>query len=437
MPEAPELPARLLADPAMIAACQARDFSTIFRLMKTKAGIYPSRIARCCELTPSRVGEVMARKRSLRDIQVIERVADGLRIPGHMLGLAARPWEKPPPAPISISGPGEPFPRCPIAGSGGALPGSDLDSILAIATGNRASASTLRALRGSIEDYWRRDDQHGGEALRPAVTGQLRYVLELLRDARDDSHRRDLHGIGGELARLVGWTYFDARQYQQARRYFTEALRLAKAVDDYAFIANVLACMSLQATYEDKPNDALALVSAAQDSARRGEGSTPRVLSMLSMREAFAHAILGNRNGTYAAIGEAHRQFERITGTERDPAWVSYFDRTKLIVDTGIARGRLGEASAAEPLIAEALQREQNTNLRGRAFHAFWLATTQLERGELDLACHTAGQAVSLAAAVDSERVTGHIREFHDRLTPYRGEPVVQSFTAQLRQAIA
>ncbi|ATW49622.1 hypothetical protein CGZ69_18740 [Streptomyces peucetius subsp. caesius ATCC 27952] len=34
----------------------------------------------------------------------------------------------------------------------------------------RATACHAGTLRSSIEDYWRRDDQHGGEALRPALS---------------------------------------------------------------------------------------------------------------------------------------------------------------------------------------------------------------------------------------------------------------------------
>ncbi|GEC08756.1 hypothetical protein SSP24_64110 [Streptomyces spinoverrucosus] len=88
-----ELPARLLTDPEMIDACRVRDFARVFRLVKIRAGIYPSMIARRCELTPSRVGEVIAGQRQLQHMDVIERIADGLRIPGHMLGLARRAWE--------------------------------------------------------------------------------------------------------------------------------------------------------------------------------------------------------------------------------------------------------------------------------------------------------------------------------------------------------
>lgn len=316
------------------------------------------------------------------------------------------------------------------------LPGADVDSILALAAERDLNASTLDALHSSIADYWRRDDEHGGETLRPAVVGQLRYVVDLLKEQRPTPLRDGLHSIAAELARLTGWTYFDARQYNQARAYFTESLGLAKAVDDRQFMANVLACMSLQATYQDKPGDALALVMAAQDQARTAAGTTSRVLAMLAMREAFAHATLGNHGATHTAISEAHTHFGRISTGDPDPAWVAYFDEPKLIVDTGIAHGRLGEAALAEPLIADALRREHQTNHRGRAFHAFWLARTQLQRGKLDEACHTAMDALAPAAAVSSQRVAGHLREFYEQLEPFRREPAAVAFEVRLRELL-
>ncbi len=47
---------------------------------------------------------------------------------------------------------------------------------------------------------------------------------------------------------------------------------------------------------------------------------------MLAMREAFAHATLGNHGATHAAISEAHTQFGRISTGDPDPASVAYFD---------------------------------------------------------------------------------------------------------------
>ncbi|WP_392900748.1 hypothetical protein [Streptomyces sp. LN699] len=432
-----ELPASLLTDPEMIDACLIRDFARVFRLVKVRAGIFPSMIARQCELTPSRVGEVIAGRRQLLHMDVIERIADGLRIPGHMLGLARREWETP--VALAVAGREPPDLVQPSAGlrALAALPGVEVDGILALAAGTKPSPSTLRALRSSIEDYWRRDDEHGGETLRPAVVGQLRYVEGLLTGQRPTPIQNGLYGIAAELARLTAWTYFDGRQYQQARAYFSEALQLAREIDDHPFMANVLACMSLQATYQDKPADALALVSAAQDKARAASRATPRVRAMLAMREAFAHAILGDRKATHTAISEAHSQFEHICEGDPDPPWVTYFDEPKLIVDTGIAHGRLGEVAIAEPMIADALAREDPANQRGRAFHAFWLAQTQLQRGKLDQACHTAIEALVPAAAVSSERVTGHLREFYEQLAPYREAPAAVAFEARLRATLS
>ncbi|QSY48112.1 MULTISPECIES: helix-turn-helix domain-containing protein [Streptomyces] len=428
--ERPQLPPKLLSSPAMISACRDRDCGAIFRLVR-RAGLYNAQIGKLVDLSASRIGEVANGKRKILEMHVIERVADGLGIPGHMMGLARRDWETPPPAasvePTTIL----PTPAEPIT----TLPGSDLDSILAVAAGPRLSPSTVRALHSSIEDYWRRDDEHGGETLRPAVVGQLRYVMQLIKEAGEGEYRRSLYGVAAELARLTGWTFFDARQYSQARIYFTEALQLAKVVDDRPFMANVLACMALQATYEDRPADAIALSTAAQDCAR-WHGATPRVMSMLSMREAFAQASMNNHSAAHNALADAHRHYERISAGDDDPAWVTYFDEAKLMVDTGIARGRLGEADAAEPLVADALRRGHSGNQRGRAFHSFWLATIQLQRGNVDQACHTAANALEIASAVDSERVKGHLREFHQQLQPYWGSPATAEFETRLRGAL-
>ncbi|WP_329177871.1 hypothetical protein [Streptomyces sp. NBC_01477] len=424
------LPARLLADPEMIAACAARNFTKVFGLAKARGGFHVSRIARQCELTPSRVGEVISGRRTITNMSVIERVADGLRVPGHMLGLASRDWE----GRASASNPPERR-SVQVAPGPSSIPPEpeDLDSILAIAAATKVTPSTLRSLQTSIEDYWRRDDEHGGEALRPAVIGQLRYVMGLLADSTDPNYRRSLHGIAAELARLAGWTLFDARQYSTARAYFTQSLRLARAIDDRAFVANVLACLSLQATYQDRAEEAVTLARTAQDVARH-EGGTPRLMAMLHVREAFGHASARDRTATHAAITEAQLQFGQVGSADDDPPWVSYFDRTKLTVDIGIALGQLGDAGAAEPLITEALRDEPETNLRGRAFHSFWLARTQLQRGQVEEACLAASDALNLSATVDSPRVTAHLRDFRHLLTPFRTFRPVAELDARLAE---
>ncbi|MFF4161394.1 hypothetical protein [Streptomyces sp. NPDC001678] len=186
----PGFPAHLLSSEAMISACRERDFAQVFKLAK-RAGMYNATISSLVHLTQSRVGEIASGKHKIVKMDVIERVADGLRIPGHMLGLARREWEGPEPATPARQEGGFPHaPADPVL----SLPGPDLDSILAVAAGPKLSPSTVRALHSSIEDYWRRDDEHGGETLRPAVVGQLRYAVELIKEAGKGEYRRTSTG---------------------------------------------------------------------------------------------------------------------------------------------------------------------------------------------------------------------------------------------------
>ncbi|NUH40783.1 hypothetical protein HUF15_29255 [Streptomyces samsunensis] len=428
------LPPALLASPEWQDACKKRDFTRIFQLVKIKAGIYPSRIATLCGMTPSRVGEIMAGRRGLAHIDVLERVADGLRIPGGMLGLAHRPWEIPGPAPKGERS----LVSAPRLAQGATDTGpasvESLDHLLPLAD-SQVTRSTLTALRSSVEDYWRRDDQHGGAPLRPAVVGNLTYVTQVMRHA-GEALSRDLRSLAAELARLAGWAYFDACQYSTARIYFSQALGLSRGQEDRLFMANVLSCMSLQATYDGNPAEAMALACKAQDVAR-AVGDQPLVMSMLHMREAFAHATLRDASACHQAIDRSRDSFERARGrTDEAPSWVRYFDETKLIIDTGIALARLGEAPRAEPLIAEGLRREASAQQRGRALHAFWLASTQLEQGKLGDACHSTELALDLSAVIDSPRVAGHIHEFHRRLAPYAREAPVIRFEQRMRDVL-
>ncbi|WP_039938125.1 helix-turn-helix domain-containing protein [Streptomyces himastatinicus] len=428
------LPPALLASHEWQDACRSRDFARIFRLVKLKAGIYPSRIAALCGMTPSRVGEIMTGRRALAHIDVIERVADGLRIPGAMLGLAHRPWEIPSSDHVRERAPRREPEPAPTPAPSGPAPSDNLEDLLALADG-RVTRSTLTALHSSVEDYWRRDDQHGGASLRPAIVGHLTYVIQMMRTAHD-TLQRDLQSLAAELARLAGWAYFDARQYSTARIYFAQALGLSHEQNDRLFMANVLSCMSLQATYEGNAVDAIALACKAQDTARAA-GDQPLVMSMLHMREAFAHATLGDSSSCHQAIDRSRDAYELARGREDEaPSWVRYFDETKLIVDTGIAYARLGEAPRAEPLITEALRRQAAGRQRGRALHAYWLATAQFQQGKLDAACLSATLALDLTAAIDSPRVAGHLQEFRRRLAPYARETPVIRFEQRMREAL-
>ncbi|ETA04000.1 putative kinase [Frankia sp. CcI6] len=84
----------LLARADMAEALRTRDFGAAFLLMRKWDHVSQDRIASSIEgFSQSRVSRIASGKARVEDVDVIERIADGLHIPGIMIGLAPRPWE--------------------------------------------------------------------------------------------------------------------------------------------------------------------------------------------------------------------------------------------------------------------------------------------------------------------------------------------------------
>ncbi len=86
--------AELLARPEFRAACSIRDFGAIFKLMRKYDGASQDRISSPIEgLSQSRVSRIARGEDHIASLDLIERIADALRIPGGYFRLAPRPWE--------------------------------------------------------------------------------------------------------------------------------------------------------------------------------------------------------------------------------------------------------------------------------------------------------------------------------------------------------
>jgi hypothetical protein len=89
--------AKLLAREDFQAACASRNFGDMFRLMRQWDGASQDKISSPVEgLTQSRVSRIMRGDDRVAGIELVERIIDSLRIPGHYVGLAPRPWENEP-----------------------------------------------------------------------------------------------------------------------------------------------------------------------------------------------------------------------------------------------------------------------------------------------------------------------------------------------------
>lgn len=365
------------------AALAEHDFAAVFTLIKKWGGLSQNRIASACQLTPGKVSTIISGSQRVTSFDVVRRIADGLRIPGHMLGLAPRPWEHhqqtqhPPESPGARPAASE-VPWRPDATIDLAADLTRSDLVMdrrAITRALAGVAVTGAALLDSLEGWlqpaaalpvpvrrgrlglreideleitarafrqW--DHQFGGGLRRKAVLGQLAEVAGALDEHQAPEVETRLYRIMAQLAGTAATMAWDGGLHRRAQEYYRLALRSAHAGADQVFGANVLAGMARQMLYRDRPDDALQLIQLAQEGARDVIG--PRVRAMLHTREAWAYAAQGRTAGFQRATAKAAEALADATPGEDEPYWIAYFDEAEL---AGVTGGRLLDLARQNP----------------------------------------------------------------------------------------
>jgi transcriptional regulator with XRE-family HTH domain len=89
-----EIPDSLWQRAAMIEALRHRDIGRVFHLLRQYAGASQTRLAIACNMTQPKVSGIMRGTAKVETLEVFERIADGLNMPGParaVLGLAPKP----------------------------------------------------------------------------------------------------------------------------------------------------------------------------------------------------------------------------------------------------------------------------------------------------------------------------------------------------------
>jgi hypothetical protein len=263
-------------------ALAEHDFSAAFSLIKKWGGMSQNRIAAACQLTPGKVSTIISGQQQVTSFDVICRIADGLRIPGRMVGLADRPWERqpdapdPPTPPAARSSDDAPWGPAATVGLAADLTRSDLvmdrrAATRALAGAAMSGAALLDSLEGWLQPApaadsarrWGRigqrevqelettarafrawDHRFGGGLRRKAVVGQLNEVAGHLEEHQAPDIEHGLFRVMAHLSGTAATMAWDSGLQKQAQNYYLLALRAAHAGGDAAFGANVLAGMA-------------------------------------------------------------------------------------------------------------------------------------------------------------------------------------------------
>jgi hypothetical protein len=442
------------------------------------AGFTPSHLSRRCEMTVTQVQDYTLRGRQALSIEVIERVADGLHIPGRMLALGDRPWESEANNAIPqdlTEGRGDAASPL-LVGTGFSAPWT-VDGTLVTAhevsevspvdrrsflllTGaalttpahewliarplDDVSRSVGRTVEprfvDSLDDITaklrRMDDQMGGGALIDLVRAQISFVARLIREGRyTDSLGRRLHGTLGELLRLGGWVSYDDGNLAQAQRFWISSLHAAHTAGDTALGANVLGFMSEPAWNLGRPDDAAKLTATALAGYK---GQSPHVSAILHMRAALPLAVRGDATDCKRAIDTAYGAFRNTPPESGEPDWCYWMDEGSLNEQIGICLMSLGEYQSACNHLELSLRVEQNGQVREGVVRQAYLATAYARQGEPERACDIGMHVIdALSNQVDSPRLMARIVRLRDELGPFARVEAVQDFSSGVDELAA
>ncbi|WP_410658378.1 helix-turn-helix domain-containing protein [Amycolatopsis sp. lyj-112] len=271
------------------------------------------------------------------------------------------------------------------------------------------------------------DRQFGGDYSRGlAVKYLTSRVLPILRRPASDSVRRELFQASAVLSEVIGYMAYDSQLHRLAQHYFIQSLRLAKEAGNPAYGSFVFATMSHQALYLDRPDQALTLALAAQETA--SSGSIAAVKTEAAMLEAAACAALGDHKGSTDALRRAEKSYDQHAPADETPYWMAHWDDAVFASFASSAWLELGDVRAAEPYLRD-LWDKTHGQVRRQVFAAGQRAKAALLEQDVEQCAHYGTMAAEAAAASNSKRSHHVVRDLLSQLEGHRQLRPVRELT--------
>ncbi|MGK4583338.1 hypothetical protein [Kitasatospora sp. HPMI-4] len=246
----------------------------------------------------------------------------------------------------------------------------------------------------------------GGLVLGPAKA-ELALAGKLLElGSYGERLGRELYGVAGRLARLVGWASYDMGNDAAAQRAFVAALRAAHVCGDPGLGVSVVGCLAAQATFGSAGRglDPVAMLSTALRAV--GEVLDPAERALQLGRIARAH---GRKGEQISAEAVAERAFLVLAETADGEHGQERADLEGIVGEGYLF---LGDHERARRLLSSAVAALAPERARTKALLLVRLADSYRRTGEREGAVETADRARMLAAGMQSGRVAAALRGF-------------------------
>ncbi|WP_165986684.1 transcriptional regulator [Streptomyces sp. YIM 98790] len=294
----------------------------------------------------------------------------------------------------------------------------------------------VTAVRNMFAVFQQMDIFQGGGSGRLALATYMNtHVFPLLRRTHTEQVRRALCEAAAEQTYLLGWMAYDNGEHGTAQRYLIQALRLAEESHNPALGAHVLAGMADQATLMGHPEEGRRLAQAGRAGLKKR--TSPACLADLWALEARAWAKLGDKRAAISAVRNSETAYENVR-LDEEPQWAAFIDPAYLHGEHANTFRDLEEVAAIKEHAQRSIEHahKQKRARRGAMSHAA-LATSHLQRGDLE-AAHAAGvRTLSLARQVKSSRTIEAVQDLQHHMSRFGNHRLVADFHERSRELIA
>lgn len=290
----------------------------------------------------------------------------------------------------------------------------------------RAGSSEAGALEEAVRRIRLLDDRHGADGLYRRAAAPLRAAFALLDAGTTRQTTADrLHAGAGELAISVGWLAHDSGRFDDARSHYAEALATARMTGDHALEAHAFCNTAFLARDAGRPREAVRAAQAAQRVAR--PLGSPRLMSLLALREAGGWAGLADRAGCEQALVRAQALYDRGP-CDHDPEWMSFYGAAELEGLTAQCWSTLGDWSRAARHARRAADLQDPHFTRNIALYTAELADDLARGGRPDEAALAGLRVLDLLDQVQSSRIQTMLAGTARVLLPHRRAGGVSAF---------
>lgn len=221
------LPPHVLERADVRSAIVSHDFGEVFRLARLHGEISYAKIAEAVGYKREHIGKMArpeadgkgARPRITQHHKILE-VVDGLRIPGHLAGLAPRPWER-----DQRDGTSQPDdPSALLAHGGAGL--WDVAELLRRTEMSDINSAALESIEQGIDQLARAYPYVDADCLHQRIRNGLQYVTKQLEGRMTLRQHRELLVDAGWLFLLNACVQYDRGQREAANLSKAAALRI-------------------------------------------------------------------------------------------------------------------------------------------------------------------------------------------------------------------